>query len=90
MGTDQQLHETRSVVGRRQIIRFALRDRDPFTIFGLLETLGFETRESAELVVAFEMLRSRNCPLDDLTAWTVRATHCLGCVLDNGSTRLAN
>jgi hypothetical protein len=82
--------DARSIEGRRQIISFALRDRDPFTIFGLLETLDFRTRESAELVFAFEMLRSRAFPIDDLTAWTKRAASYLGRVLDDGFTRLAN
>jgi len=88
MRVAQQLHETHSVAERRQIIRFALRDRDPFTIYSLLETLGFGTRESAELVFAFEMLRSRNFPLDDLAAWTTRAATYLGNVLDDSFTRL--
>jgi hypothetical protein len=84
MQVAQQLREAQSVTGRRQIIRFALRARDPFTIFSLLETLGFGTRESADLVFAFEMLRSRGFPLDDLTAWTKRAITYLGSVLDDG------
>ena len=38
---------------------------------------------------AFEMLRSRAFPIDDLTAWTKRATTYLGRVLDDGFSRLA-
>jgi len=72
-----------------QLVRFALRDGDPFTIFGLLETLDFRTRESADLVFSFEMLRSRAFPIDDLSAWTRRATDYLRRLLDDGFTRLA-
>jgi hypothetical protein len=52
---------------RQQLVRFALRDGDPFTIVHLLETLDLRTRETADLLFAFEMLRSRNFPIDDLT-----------------------
>jgi hypothetical protein len=89
VGIAHQSPETPSIVGRRQLIRFALRDGDPFTIFGMLETLDFRTRESAELVFSFEMLRSRRFPADDLSAWTRRATNYLGGVLDDRFTRLA-
>jgi hypothetical protein len=74
---------------RQQLVRFALRDGDPFTILHLLETLDLRTRETAELLFAFEMLRSRNFPIDDLTAWSGRARVYLGRVLDDGFTRLA-
>ena len=58
---------------RQQLVRFALRDGDPFTIVHLLETLDLRTRETADLLFAFEMLRSRNFPIDDLSAWSGRA-----------------
>jgi hypothetical protein len=74
---------------RQQLVRFALRDGDPFTIVHLLETLDLRTRETAELLFAFEMLRSRNFPIDDLGAWCGRAKFYLGRVLDDGFTRLA-
>jgi len=85
-----QSAETSSVIGRQQLVRFALRDGDPFNIIRLLETLDLRTRESADLVFAFEMLRSRNFPVDDLTAWTKHASTYLGRVLDDGFTRLAS
>ena len=59
MGVAHQPSETPSIEGRQQFIRFALRDRDPFTIFHLLEELDLRTKDSAGLVFAFEMLRSR-------------------------------
>jgi len=86
MAIPNQSAETPSVTGRQQLVRFALRDGDPFNIIRLLEV---RTRESADLVFAFEMLRSRNFP-DDLTGWTKRASAYLGRVLDDGFTRLAS
>jgi hypothetical protein len=78
-----------AVAARLQMVRFALRDGDPFTIFSLLETVDFKSRESADLVFSFEMLRSRGFPVDDLSNWTKRATGYLGRVLDDGFTRFA-
>ena len=88
MAIPHQSAETPSVTGRKRLVRFALRDGDPFNIIRLLEML--KTRDSADLVFAFDMLRSRNFPVDDLTAWTKRASTYLGRVLDDGFMRLAS
>jgi hypothetical protein len=90
MAIPHQSAETPSVTGRKRLVRFALRDGDPFNIIRLLEMRDLKTRDSADLVFAFEMLRSRNFPVDDLTAWTKRASTYLGRVLDDGFMRLAS
>ena len=52
--------------GRDRIIRFVLRDGDPFTMYGLLDALHINATESVDLIAAFEVLRARNFPLEAL------------------------
>ena len=89
MAIPHQSAETPSVTGRKACpLCAAVGDR--YNIIRLLEMLDLETRDSADLVFAFEMLRSRNFPVDDLTAWTKRASTYLGRILDDGFMRLAS
>ena len=70
MAIPNQSAETPSVTGRQQLVRFALRDGDPFNIIRLLEV---RTRESADLVFAFEMLRRVTFPTISPAGPSVRA-----------------
>ena len=75
---DTTTHQ-QAVAERAQFdIDFALRTGDPFTMYGVLETLDLRTRESADLIFSFGMLRSRGFPADDLCSWSTRATSYLG------------
>jgi hypothetical protein len=56
-------------LGRDRIIKFVLRDGDPFVAFGLLDSLCLNTPESIELIASFIVLRGRGFPLEDLVAW---------------------
>jgi hypothetical protein len=55
--------------GRDRIIKFVLRDGDPFTMYGLLDTLHINSPESIELIASFIVMRGRGFPLEDLVAW---------------------
>jgi hypothetical protein len=87
------LHEPRHATAAQQAlaeraqfdINFALRTGDPFTMYGVLETLDLRTRETAELIFSFGILRSRGFPADDLSSWATRATNYLGRVVERSA-----
>jgi hypothetical protein len=59
--------------GRDRIVRCVINQDDPFTMYGLLDTLHISSPESIDLIVAFITLRGRGFPLEDLQAWKKRA-----------------